>query len=57
MNKIIVGLVILAIGMWAAVTWWWFLLDILKGLAAIILVLGGLTLIALGLKSSTKTAA
>ena len=57
MNKIIVGLVILAIGMWAAVTWWWFLLDILKGLVAIILVLGGLTLIALGLKNTIKTAA
>jgi len=56
MNKIIAGLIILAVGMWAAVTWWWFLLDILKGLAAIILVLGGLTLIALGIKGTTKTA-
>jgi len=56
MNKIIAGLIILAVGMWAAVTWWWFLLDILKGLAAIILVLGGFTLIALGIKGTTKTA-
>ena len=56
MNKIIAGLVILAIGIWAAVSWWWFLLDIIKGLLVILLMFGGLTLICLGLKNTAKSA-
>lgn len=58
MNKIIAGLVVLAVGLWATVTWWWFVWDILKGLIAIILVIAGLTLIGLGARSTTiKTTA
>jgi len=54
MNKIIAGLVVLAIGLWAVVSWWWFIVDIVRGLIAILLVLAGLTLIGLGMKNSSK---
>jgi len=54
MNKIIAGLVLLAIGLWAIVSWWWFIWDIIKGLIAIFFVLGGLTLLGLGAKNSSR---
>ena len=54
MNKIIAGLVLLAIGLWAIVSWWWFIWDIIKGLIAILFVLGGLTLLGLGAKNSSR---
>jgi hypothetical protein len=53
MNKIIAGLVILAIGIWATASWWWFIIDIIKGVIAIFFVLGGLTLVSLGVKNVT----
>jgi len=57
MNKIIAGLVILAIGLWATVTWWWFVWDILRGLISVLLVIAGLTLIGLGARNTaSKTA-
>ena len=52
MNKIIAGLVILAIGLWATVTWWWFVWDILRGLISVLLVIAGLTLIGLGARNT-----
>lgn len=54
MNKIIAGLVVLAIGFWAVVSWWWFIWDIIRAVIAIIFVLGGLTLIGLGLKNTGR---
>ncbi|NIM03678.1 hypothetical protein GTN66_05980 [bacterium] len=54
MNKIIAGLVILAIGLWAVASWWWFLWDIIRAVIAILFVLSGVTLIGLGLKNSGK---
>ncbi len=51
MNKIIAGLVILAIGIWAIASWWWFIIDIIKGVIAILLVFSGLTLVSLGIKN------
>jgi len=54
MNKIIAGLVIFAMGLWAMVSWWWFIWDIIRALIAILLVLGGLTLIGLGAKNSGR---
>jgi len=54
MNKIIAGLIILAVGLWAVVSWWWFIWDIIRGLIAILFVLGGLTLLGLGAKNSSR---
>jgi len=54
MNKIIAGLIVLAVGLWAVVSWWWFVWDIIKGLIAILFVFGGLTLIGLGAKNSSR---
>jgi len=54
MNKIIAGLIVLAVGLWAVVSWWWFVWDIIKGLIAILFVLGGLTLLGLGAKNSSR---
>jgi hypothetical protein len=55
MSKLIIGLVIFAVGLWAAVSWWWFVLDIIKGLVAIFLLLAGLSLIGLGVKDTATT--
>jgi hypothetical protein len=54
MNKIIAGLVVLAIGLWAIVSWWWFIWDIIRAVIAVLFVLAGLTLIGLGLKNIGK---
>ncbi len=54
MNKIIAGLVVFAIGLWAIVSWWWFIWDIIRGVIAVLFVLAGLTLIGLGLKNTGK---
>lgn len=54
MNKIIAGLVVLAIGLWAVVSWWWFIWDIARGLIAILLIFGGLTLVGLGVKNNNR---
>ena len=54
MNKIIAGLVLLAIGLWAIVSWWWFIWDIIKGLIVILFLLAGLTLLGLGAKNSSR---
>lgn len=56
MNKIITGLVFLALGAWAIASWWWFVLDIIKGLVAILLIVIGLIFVGLGIvgeKNST----
>lgn len=51
-NKLILGLIILALGLWGAVSWWWFLVDIIKGLVVVGLLGTGLILVGLGLISS-----
>ena len=56
MNKIIIGLVVLGVGVWMTSTWWWFILDIVKGLFAVGMVLVGLTLIGIGVKNGTGSA-
>ncbi len=57
MDKIIAGLVLTALGIWAGVAWWWFLCDILKGLAVIILFIAGLLLIGCGVRGSCQAPA
>lgn len=53
MNKVIIGLVIFAVGLWALVSWWWFVMDVIKALFAIILILSGLTLVGLGVRNKS----
>ena len=55
MNKVIVGLVLLALGLWGAVSWWWFLVDIIKGLIVVGLFGTGLVLVGLGLMATNKS--
>jgi hypothetical protein len=50
MNKIAAGLVLLALALWGAVSWWWFLFDVLKGLVVVLLFLAGLLLVGLGVR-------
>lgn len=52
MDKVTVGLVLLALGIWGAVSWWWFLIDIIKGGIVIVLFLAGLMLVGMGVRSS-----
>ena len=37
----IIGVVALALGIWALTCWWWFLVEILQALIALGLVIGG----------------
>ncbi len=42
----IIGAVVLGLGVWALASWWWFVVEIIQGLVAFALVIGGvLTLI------------
>ena len=55
MDKVIAGLVVTAIGIWAMVSWWWFVMDVVKGLTAIFIVIAGLTVVGLGVKDGTDS--
>jgi hypothetical protein len=37
----IIGAVALGLGVWALVSWWWFVVEIIQGLIALALVIGG----------------
>ena len=37
----IIGAVALGFGVWALVSWWWFVVEIIQGLIALALVIGG----------------
>jgi len=37
----IIGAVALALGVWALASWWWFVVEIIQGLIALALVIGG----------------
>ena len=37
----IIGAVALGLGVWALVSWWWFVVEIIQGLIALVLVIGG----------------
>ena len=53
MNKIAAGLVLLALALWGAVCWWWFLFDVIKGLVVVLSFLAGLLLIGLGVRGAS----
>jgi hypothetical protein len=37
----IIGAVALGLGVWALVSWWWFVVEIIQALIALALVIGG----------------
>ena len=43
----IIGAVVLGLGVWALVSWWWFVVEIIQGLIALGLVIGGALAIAI----------
>lgn len=55
MNKLIVGLVFLALALWGASAWWWFLWDVIKGVFVVALFGSGLLLVGLGIKTLTSS--
>ncbi len=57
MNRLIAGLILLAIGLWGAATWWWFIWDVLKGLIVIMFFLTGLIMVGSGVKSVIQSTA
>jgi len=44
------GAVALALGIWAMVYWWWFVVEIIQGLIALGLVVGGVLAIAIAVR-------
>jgi len=44
------GAISLALGVWALVSWWWFIVEIIQGLIALVLVIGGALAIAIALR-------
>jgi hypothetical protein len=54
MNKIIVGLILLGLSVWAGASWWWFLWDVVKGMAVVGLFGVGLILIGMGAMNLNK---
>ena len=43
----IIGAVALALGVWALASWWWFVVEIIQGLIALALVIGGALAVAI----------
>jgi len=43
----IIGAVALGLGVWALASWWWFVVEIIEGLVALGLVIGGALAIAI----------
>ena len=56
MNKVAMGLVFLALAVWGGVSWWWFLWDVIKGVAVLALFAAGMLLVGLGVKDIGGTA-
>ncbi len=46
----IIGAVALGLGVWALVSWWWFVVEIIQGLIALGLVVGGALAIAIAMR-------
>lgn len=56
MDKVIAGIVLLALSVWGTVAWWWFIWDILRGLGIVALFAVGLLLVGSGIKCSCRPA-
>lgn len=46
----IIGAIALGLGVWALVSWWWFVVEIILGLAALILVISGALALAVSVR-------
>jgi len=46
----IIGAVALALGVWALASWWWFVVEIIQGLIALAMVVGGALAIAIAVR-------
>ncbi len=50
----IFGAVALALGIWALVEWWWFAVEVIQGLLAIALVIGGALVVTSAIRKMLK---
>jgi hypothetical protein len=50
----IIGAVALALGVWALTFWWWFVIEIIQGLIALGLVIGGALAIAIAVRKTCR---
>jgi len=54
MKLLIGGVIALALGIWALVYTWWFVVEIVQGLVALGLVVGGVLAIAIAIRRNYK---
>lgn len=53
----IIGAVTLVLGIWALTEWWWFVAEVLKGLIALALVIGGGLILAIAVRRMLRARA
>jgi len=46
----IIGAIVLGLGIWALVSWWWFVVEIIQGLIALVLVVSGVLTLAVAIR-------
>ena len=51
----IIGALALGLGVWALVSWWWFVVEIIQGLIALGLVVGGALAVAIAVRRIYRT--
>ncbi len=49
------GAIALVLGIWAMASWWWFVAEIIEGLVALGLVIGGALAIAIAIRRMYRT--
>ncbi len=54
MTIIIVGVVLLLVGAWGMVSYWWSFLEIMRGMFPLMTILSGLIAIGAGARSASK---
>jgi hypothetical protein len=53
----IIGAAVLGLGVWASVTWWWFVVEIIQALIAVGLVVGGALAVAVSVRRMCRARA
>ena len=51
------GAVSLVLGLWALKSWWWFAAEVVKGLVAVALVMGGVLALAIAVRKACEVSA
>lgn len=51
----IIGAAALGLGVWASVTWWWFVVEIVQALVAVGLVVGGALAVVVSIRRMFRT--